>query len=136
MAKLYQCYQCENEPYHTCPHYDPMEPGDCPQFKQKTSPRRITGWLALFLVLNVIGAVVTFFSTLSGLHLSDYYDESYGLSITYVLMGLDVLTALFVLLLALYMAWSFVKRKPDAVFLGRTYVVYVLFLNSLSFIVG
>ncbi len=136
MAKLYQCYQCENEPYHTCPHYDPMEPGDCPHFKQQTSPRRVTGWLALFLILTVIGAVVTFFSTLGGLHLFDYYDESYGLSITYVLMGLDVLTALFVLLLSLYMAWSFVKRKPNAVFLGRTYVVYVLFLNSLSFIVG
>lgn len=136
MAKLYQCYQCENEPYNTCPHYDPMEPGDCPQFKQKTSPRRITGWLALFLVLTAIGAIVTFFTALGGLHFSEYYDESYGLSITYALMGLDVLIASFTLLLSFYTVWSFVKRKPNAVFLGRTYVVYVLFLNSLLFFIG
>ena len=90
--------------------------------------KRIKGWLAFFVIsmcLGVILSLVNGFSTFSFGNYEELGDISQYIGafcelFFYVLFGI----------LGVYATISFVKIKPNAVFLGKSYIV-VLFFNNL-----
>lgn len=81
-----------------------------------STAERISGWLTLFLISINIGAVQVLFTTLG--EIGTYYNSE-----------LDVLFSLMLLALAVFATIRFVKRKPDAVFLGKAYIIICAFGN-------
>jgi hypothetical protein len=89
----------------------------------------IKGWLVFFLCSIGLGGVISAVFPIFTYNVSEY-GESHFFAIGDVVLG--------VLLLALscYTIYSFSKRKPNAVFLGKMYVIIVFATNVISLIGG
>lgn len=90
---------------------------------------KIRGWLVFFLIAIVLGGIVSAVYPLATLDLSEYDGDK-------VLAFFDVLDGLLICGLAILTAFSFDNRKPDAVFLGKTYIIVEFATNLFALLVG
>lgn len=89
----------------------------------------IRGWLSFFLFTVIVGGLISVGYPLLTFNLTEY-DNNLILALA------DPLLGLILFLLACYVFYSFIKRKPNAVFLARMYVIAVLVSNLLSLLLG
>lgn len=108
------------------PNFSPLTP------KQD---RRIGGWLSFFLFVVGMGAALTVIFTFYNFSFADY-DMGGGDFITYLWAALDILFTLGIGGLAGYTIWAFLKKRPNAVFLGKSYVIIIFLSNSLILLSG
>lgn len=88
----------------------------------------IKGWLSFFLFTIVLGGIVSLILPIATFNVNEY-GGSYILALTDVAFGAMLFA------LACYTAYSFSNRKPDSVFLGKTYTV-AIFISSLFVLFG
>ncbi len=89
----------------------------------------IKGWLTFFLFSIGLGGIINAIFPIATYNVAEY-SGSHFLALT------DVVLGIMMLLLASYAIYSFVKRKPNAVFLGKMYVIIVFATNFLSLLGG
>ena len=89
----------------------------------------IHGWLSFFLIALGLGGVVSAGYSIYSLNIDDYAGNIF-------LICADVIPGLSILGIALYTTYSFVNRRPDAVFYGRVYVLVILVTNIFSVCMG
>lgn len=89
----------------------------------------IRGWLWFFLFSIGLGGLLS-----AIIPIASYNLQEYGGS--HILAMTDVVFGVMLLLLAIYTIYSFVKRKPNAVFLAKMYTIAVFVSNLLSLISG
>jgi len=98
--------------------------------------KKIRGWLTFFLVVGVgLGALVSTFFIITDFSFDDYLIP-YGLVGSIISFFLAMFDIFLIPVLAAYLIYSFYSFKPNAVFLGKFYLVMVVFLNSFSLITG
>ncbi len=85
----------------------------------------IHGWLTFFLIIIVAGALFSAIYGIATLRPADYAYNS-GVLVFVALVSLTYVA------LAVYTVYLFVQRRPNAVFYGRAYVVYLLLSNILD----
>lgn len=112
-------------------HHDPEE-----QEKEERITRErlkattnIHGWLVFFFVAILLGATISVIYNIATFNSPDYA----GIEI---LAWGDVLSSLSLLAVAILTVVAFVRRSPDAVFLGKMYIVAVFALNLFTLLVG
>lgn len=84
---------------------------------------KIRGWLSFFLFSIITGGLIGVVSPIVTFNVNEY-SGSYLLAMTDVVLGIMLFA------LACYTLCSFYKRKPNSVFLGKTYTI-AIFLSSL-----
>lgn len=84
---------------------------------------KIRGWLAFFLFSIIAGGLMSFVLPIVTFNVNEY-------SGSYLLAMTDVVFGFMLFILACYTLYSFYKRKPNSVFLGKTYTI-AIFLSSL-----
>ena len=89
----------------------------------------IQGWLTFFLFSIGLGGIISAIFPIATYNVAEY-DGSHFLALTDVALGIMLFA------LACYTIYSFAKRKPNAVFLGKMYVITVFATNVLSLIGG
>ena len=89
----------------------------------------IHGWLSFFLFAIIVGGVISAIYPIV-----TYNPAEYGGS-NILPLG-DVILGIMLLGISIYTLYSFTQRKPNAVFLGKTYVVAVFATNLLSLFGG
>lgn len=94
--------------------------------KRNTS---VHGWLTFFLFAITLGGIVSAAYPIFTLNLAEY-------SGSYFLAACDIMEGLFLCALALYTVYAFDRRKPNAVFCARCYVIMVFATNAISLFVG
>lgn len=114
--------------------YTLMETPDLSPLNPKQD-RSIYGWLSFFLLVVGVGAALTVILTFYGFSLSDY-DMGVGSFVTYVCATLDILFSLGIAYLAVYTLLAFWKKRPNAVFLGKSYVIVIFLSNTLLLLSG
>ena len=88
--------------------------------EEETECGPLRGWLLLFLIVGVgLGSIVSFISTITEF-------ESGPLAEFYLM---DVMTSAVYLTIGIFTIIAFVKRWPDAVFLGKLFIVTNLVSN-------
>lgn len=90
---------------------------------------RIHGWLSFFLFSIIVGGLVSAIYPIITFNIEDY-------SGSYVLGMTDIASGVILFALAIYTLVAFCKRKPNAVFLGKTYVVLCFASNFLTLLNG
>lgn len=90
---------------------------------------KIHGWLTFFLFAVSFGGLISAIIPIATFDLSEY-SGSVPLAMS------DVVVGIMLLCLAVYTLITFVKRKPNAVFTAKTYVVVVFITNLISLISG
>ena len=86
------------------------------------------GWLNLFFLVIGVWGLLTPFVGFTSASLSDFELEwGYWHTVTGPVCGGIMLVGLAVL--AFYTIWSFLLIKPNAVFLGKTYLILLFFIN-------
>ncbi len=108
------------------PNLSPLDP---------RKDRQIHGWLAFFLLVVGVGGALTVILSISSFSLSEY-DMGVGSFVTYVCAALDVLFTLGIAYLAVYTLLAFKKKRPNAVFLGKSYLIVIFLSNSLVLLSG
>ena len=78
----------------------------------------IGGWLAFFLVAMMLGSIISAVMMIAQFNLGEYGGN-------WFLALVDPIFGIMLFVLACYALYAFIHRKPDAVFLGKTYVVAV-----------
>ena len=94
--------------------------------KQTTS---IGGWLSLFLFVVGLGSLVSAVYPIITFDIAEY-DGSY------LLASCDVFLGFMCLFIGIYTIYSFVQRKPNAVFVAKIYVVLIFGMNLTNLITG
>lgn len=96
--------------------------------------KNIRGWLAFFLFQLACGGVISFISVFFSLSFESYqgFPDAYA----YMGMACDMLSVLGLLGGAGYTIYAFVKRKPNAVSLGRIMVVVIMLTNIVILLIG
>ena len=94
--------------------------------KENTS---IHGWLSFFLFILTLGGLISGLYPIATFNVSEY-DGNY-----YLAWG-DVAFGILLLAVATLTVYSFIQRKPDAVFLGKTYQVAVFASSLLNLLLG
>lgn len=89
----------------------------------------IHGWLTLFLFSIGLGGLISALYPIFTYNIAEY-DGNHFLAIS------DVVLGVMLLILACYTIYSFCKRKPNAVFLAKMYVVVTFITNILALISG
>lgn len=89
---------------------------------------KIHGWLSFFLFSMVLGGLVSAAIPLLTFNVNEYAGS-------YILALTDVVFGLMLFALACYVLYCFCNRKPDSVFLGKTYTI-AIFLSSLFVLFG
>lgn len=89
----------------------------------------IHGWLTFFLIVTILGGIVNAVYPLATLNLSEYDGDV-------ILAFVDVIMGFLICGLAFLTMISFVNRKPDAVFLAKTYIIVVFATNLISLLIG
>ena len=89
----------------------------------------IGGWLAFFLFSICLGGMISAIMSLVQVNSVDY-QGSILLALTDVALGVMLCT------LGFYTFYSFLQRKPDAVYLGKLYVVTTFLSNLLALFNG
>lgn len=104
----------ENEEEHiACPSYD----------------IKIHGWLTFFLFSIALGGLIRAVYPIFTYNVTEY-DGSHFLAMC------DVVLGIMLLVLACYVIYSFCKRKPNAVFLAKMYVIVTFTSNTLLLLGG
>jgi hypothetical protein len=89
----------------------------------------IHGWLSFFLFSVVVGGLFSFIFPIATYNLSEYGGSAI-LALTGVIFGGLLCAVAFMTL------YAFRQRKPDAVFLGKTYIIAIFALNLLCLFEG
>lgn len=89
----------------------------------------IHGWLSFFFFAIVVGGLFGAIYPILTFNASDYVGN-------FCLGAVDIVIGLFLLAVAVFTVYSFVNRKPNAVFWGKVYVVLVFLTNILVLISG
>lgn len=89
----------------------------------------IKGWLTFFLFSIGLGGIISAIYPIATYNVAEY-EGSHFLALSDVVIGVMLLA------LASYTIYSFVKRKPNSVFLGKMYVIIVLVTNVISLLGG
>lgn len=90
---------------------------------------KMQGWLSFFMVVVILGGLVSAVYPVATFDFDDYAGNV-------CLAAVDILTGVCLLAIAIYTVWSFVNRKPNAVFWGLTYVALAFLTNLLSLVGG
>lgn len=86
----------------------------------------IHGWLVFFCIAIGLGGIITFiYSSFTG----DFYDD-YGGSIW--IKAVDVSSGIISLIIVTYVIFALIKRKKNAVFFAKAYIVMVFVTNSIA----
>lgn len=161
MAIKDQCYICKKKDTEECPGVNEYDGISCSSYSKGISLEKIEskteeinkgtssngsspfvvtgenlkktteihGWLTFFLFAIIIGGLVSFIYPIATYNPSDYEGSE-------ILAWGDIVLGLMLLALSVYTVYSFYQRKPNAVFLGKTYVVAVFATNLLSLFGG
>ena len=89
----------------------------------------IHGWLSFFFFAIILGGLFSAIYPIATFNASDYAGN-------FCLGAVDIVTGLLLLAVAGFTVYSFVNRKPNAVFWGKVYVVLVFLTNVLVLIGG
>ena len=89
----------------------------------------IHGWLSFFFFAIIAGGMFSAIYPIATFNASDYAGN-------FCLGAVDIVTGLLLLAVAVFTVYSFVNRKPNAVFWGKVYVVLVFLTNVLALIGG
>lgn len=89
----------------------------------------ISGWLSFFLFAIIVGGLISAIYPIATFNVADYANN-------FCLGAVDIVTGIFMLVVAVYTVFAFTKRKPNAVFWGRTYVILVFLTNIFVLISG
>lgn len=87
----------------------------------------IRGWLSFYLFTIILGGFISAIVPIATLDPLEYANN-------YYLISSDIVFGLLLFALACYTLYSFKKRKPNAVFLARTYTIAVFVSNVLVLI--
>lgn len=91
------------------------------------SNTEIHGWLSFFFFAIIVGGLISAVYPITTFDVTDYAGNLW--------IGLiDVLLGVGLFAIAIYTIFAFCKRKPNAVFYGRLYVILVLVTNVISVI--
>lgn len=85
----------------------------------------IHGWLSFFLFVTVIGGALSMIFPIVTYNPAEYIESIFDVVLGVMLFGI-----------AIYTLYAFIQRKPNAVFLGKTYVVSVFATNLIVLLVG
>ncbi len=88
----------------------------------------IHGWLSFFFFAIILGGLFSAIYPIVTFNASDYAGN-------FCLGAVDIVTGLLLLAVAGFTVYSFVNRKPNAVFWGKVYVVLV-FLTNVFVLIG
>lgn len=94
----------------------------------------IKGWLAFFLFQIGCGGIISFVSIFFNISLESY--EGFPELYAYIGMTCDMLCALGLLGAAAYTLYAFIKRKPNAVSLGKIVVTVIMLTNIAILLMG
>ena len=89
----------------------------------------IHGWLSFFLFAITLGGIFSVVYPIATFNPSEYGGSN-------ILALGDVFLGIMLFGVAVYTVYSFIQRKPNAVFLGKTYVIAVFATNLLSLLGG
>lgn len=89
----------------------------------------IHGWLSFFFFAIIVGGLISAIYPIATFNASDYAGN-------FCLGAVDIVTGLLLLVVAGFTVYSFVNRKPNAVFWGKVYVVLVFLTNIFMLISG
>ena len=89
----------------------------------------IHGWLSFFFFAIILGGLFSAIYPIATFNATDYAGN-------FCLGAVDIVTGLLLLAVAGFTVYSFVNRKPNAVFWGKVYVVLVFLTNVLVLIGG
>lgn len=89
----------------------------------------IHGWLSFFFFAIILGGLFSAIYPIATFNASDYAGN-------FCLGAVDTVTGLLLLAVAGFTVYSFVKRKPNAVFWGKVYVVLVFLTNVFVLVSG
>lgn len=89
----------------------------------------IGGWLILFFIAVTFGGIFSAIYPIATFKSEDYAGN-------FCLASVDIITGFSLLLVAIITIYSFVNRKPNAVFWGKVYVALIFLTNFLSIISG
>lgn len=89
----------------------------------------IHGWLSFFFFAIVLGGLLSAIYPIATFNASDYAGN-------FCLGAVDIVTGLLLLVVAGFTVYSFVNRKPNAVFWGKVYVALVFLTNIFVLISG
>lgn len=103
-------------------HLPEQEEVITPEYLKRNS--EIGGWLAFFLFSICLGGTISAIMSLVQMNSLDYQDSTL-LALTDVALGFMLCA------LSFYTLYSFIQRKPDAVYLGKLYVVTTFLSNLL-----
>lgn len=90
---------------------------------------KIHGWLVFFLISLVIGGLISAVYPLATMDLSEYDGDK-------ILAFTDILHGFLICGLAIFTMISFINRRHDAVFLGKTYIIVVFATNLMLLLIG
>ena len=96
--------------------------------------RQIHGWLSFFLFVVGLGAAITVVVSIADFSL-DAYDAGGGLFLAYFIALVDIAYTLGIGGLAIYTILAFLNKRPNAVFLGKSYLI-VIFLSNVLLLLG
>jgi hypothetical protein len=88
----------------------------------------IHGWLSFFFFAIILGGLFSAIYPIATFNASDYAGN-------FCLGAVDIVTGLLLLAVAGFTVYSFVNRKPNAVFWGKVYVALV-FLTNIFVLIG
>lgn len=89
----------------------------------------IRGWLGFFFFAIAIGGLISAVYPIATFNIADYAGNLW-------LGAIDVISGINLLAVAIYTIYAFCKRKPNAVFYGKLYVMIVFVTNVISAIGG
>ena len=93
------------------------------------SNTEIHGWLSFFFFAIIVGGLISAIYPIATFNAADYAGN-------FCLGAVDIVTGLLILAVAGFTVYSFVNRKPNAVFWGKTYVALVFLINLFVLISG
>lgn len=96
-----------------------------------STQKHIRGWLSFFLFVVGCGSVFTLVMIIA-----NSYPGSDGDFYSYLAFGIDIFFSIALVALACYTIYSFLHFRPNAVFLGRLYILVIFISNLLNLISG
>lgn len=97
--------------------------------------RQVSGWLSFFLFVVGMGAAITIIVSFIDFSLDDY-DIGVGSFAAYLIAAIDIIYVLGIGGLALYTILAFLRKRPNAVFLGKSYLIVIFLSNVLLLLSG
>jgi hypothetical protein len=105
------------------------------EHKYNHKDEKIHGWLTFFLFVIGLGAIITVIYGLANLSLANY-DTGQGYWMSVAGAGCDVILFLGMGVLGIYTIVSFYKYKPNAVALGKAYLIFAFSSNLITLLSG